>query len=95
MKHTAGPWFYIVDGHGDNKEGEIDTMDSPLNEPIAIIPHDDCNTKQYRMSKANARLISSAPDLLEACKMVSRSPYSQDAIDFVRAAIRKAEGGNA
>lgn len=48
------------------------------------------------VSQANARLISSAPDLLEAakraCSRLHEPTKTQEAFDILRAAIKKAEG---
>ena len=105
MAHTPGIWKYQVDRHGDHKSGVIDAANSPLNEPIAIIPHDDCTASQYKMSKANARLIAAAPELLEALKIMVEqecnymlinnlgNPEEQHGVIISREAIKKAEGG--
>lgn len=44
----------------------------------------------------DARLISAAPELLAACKLVRRSDFADDEVstwEAIQAAIRKAEGG--
>jgi hypothetical protein len=67
MAHTQGPWTYnkrlAKDGDKDTK---IYGKSKHLFEPICRIPHDDVTTEGYREVKANAHLIASAPDLLEA-----------------------------
>ncbi len=61
MKHTPGPWSY---GNGEIRVigGNINLLDRL--DPIAIVKRMDEPEQQ-----ANAALIATAPDLLEACQI--------------------------
>ena len=93
MSHTPGPWEY--DGLFT-----IFITDSAGNEwHIASIKH-----HQDEVSKANARLIAAAPELLEACQAAfdwlgrfgAHAPIifggEQHLHDILHAAIAKAKG---
>ncbi len=63
MRHTPEPWPIQ-----DEYEGSI-----PIDSPVSSTGYDEsmeiCRvSKQIDEAQANARLIASAPDLLEACK---------------------------
>ena len=66
MDHTKGPWKieWTYDDFG--KESPIYGKGRALNEPIAIIPHDDITEKGEKEMKANTALILQAPNLLRA-----------------------------
>ncbi len=101
-QHTPGPWFVSTATHltlgailaVSAKEG--DGVDAVC--IVDLLPGDE-------ESKANAHLIAAAPDLLEALKLCEGNISSLLAsthprvygewLDFVRAAIAKAEGGAA
>lgn len=72
MKFTKGPWIF-ADGfwNDGDKESPLYGKSKYLNEPVAIIPHDDVCEKGEKEVRANALLIAAAPDLYEACKFVS------------------------
>jgi len=91
MKHTKGPWRRfggMVDGYGITSDKAV------------ILPRDGFNGLHH---DANARLIASAPDLLEACKSVrvmlsvwSIDPYKSPntlltLVEGLDKAIQKAE----
>ena len=57
-KHTAGPW--IVD-----ESHEVDHQHLVWAEDVIIA---EVCEDQHNQGEANARLIASAPDLLEACR---------------------------
>jgi hypothetical protein len=105
VKHTPGPWSNtplqdtIWANSGNTKVCTV--ADLPWKEhPITGRRSSDAETEQ-----ANARLIAAAPELLEACKMLSSLAPSNEGIGghapigafFIaaqkaRAAIAKAEG---
>lgn len=89
-EHTPGPWLY--DGCVQIVEAERPHM------RICFLPSDH---DEYASSKANARLIAAAPDLLEALIAISdqlerigdtRPHKDGQFIDDARAAIAKATG---
>jgi hypothetical protein len=93
IKHTPGPWHYKKDGFRitiGNASTRHDYLEH--NYTVAII------TDNSIQAEANARAISSLPDLLEACKWAlaaekalpegMRHPRLERALD---AAIAKAE----
>ena len=101
-KHTPGPWFSEIDGLGSNRVGAFgfDTHDGT--EILAQVrSYREIN---YSTAKANARLIASAPDLLEAAELwlkyndadeedsVEMMLNYADALKATRAAIAKAKG---
>jgi hypothetical protein len=87
MSHTPGPWDYIVDDRGINRD-------------IVVTDHRgdilcDIGGGLFKTRQANAALMSAAPDLLAALKAVAPLLEADGyvAIDqIVRAAIAKAEG---
>jgi len=88
MKHTPGTWNYV---YGSDRE---------------FVAKTTSNAKPYRDDKeerANARLIASSPDLLEACKMILElldymtttqysAGYDKPARIILNQVIAKAEG---
>lgn len=106
-KHTPGPWYVLgpwpsihvgpmVDG-GCGGFGEC--PEPPQYEPVCCVHQSaDYTTEANEEVQANARLIATAPDLLEACKnFIAWYDASPDEVyDFdwerVRAAIAKATG---
>jgi hypothetical protein len=78
-KHTPGPWEALK-----NNYGQVLIVVRSTNDFVCAVP-DEC--------EADARLISAAPDLLEALKRVCSHGYrSSPDWDNARAAIKKAEG---
>jgi hypothetical protein len=91
--HTPGPWerFGYI-GHG-GREGLLHVR--------ACVGVDRVGRKKYQelpVTAADAKLIAAAPELLAACKLVSRwmvgrqpGPWSDSAIlEIVESAIREA-----
>ena len=97
-KHTPGPWktsHELNDGFSIVRQiGEGNNL---LPVAIAVFTR-NYNTENIEVAKANARLIASAPELLEACKKVLAEfkklnpPYLLPTIDLLANAIAKAEG---
>lgn len=82
FNHTPGPWN-VVAAHWNDSECEDGDVSYVINMPGAII------------SKANARLIEAAPDLLEAAaKAISECVdlMATPAGEALSAAIAKARG---
>jgi hypothetical protein len=89
--HTPGPW---EQGVGDEGEAQVYGSDGYRRIILA-------STENFRIatdeSKANARLIAAAPELLDALKEAVREldlrcAFYGNAFANMRAAIRKAEG---
>jgi hypothetical protein len=97
LKHTPGPWKLRL-GTGVQYDYIIETKGGAL---IAAYPHYSGATK--KVTKANARLIAAAPELLAIVEAMAfelnmhlsagnTSPFSSDTTLKVRAAIAKATG---
>jgi hypothetical protein len=98
-KHTPGPWEMRVRQH-------VDELQSPIGESIHVTSYmgkiDVCQTDNWNPDyKANARLIASAPELLEALKRAEECMTENDAEKHgtitedtkkIRRIISKAEG---
>ncbi|MCD8350065.1 MAG: hypothetical protein LUC93_05565 [Planctomycetaceae bacterium] len=96
-KHTPGPWKLWDELHPDGDERRPN---------VVVMPEvaDQGSGNKYACVgggniDANARLISAAPDLLEACEVAFRAVTSKpttekwmNMIDVLRAAIAKAKG---
>jgi hypothetical protein len=91
VAHTLGPWDCYIDNDGF---AVYQTDGKGNGDHIMCIPGDE-------ESKANARLIAAAPDLLEALKTARRvlevacgteAPYIREAFKVIDPAIQKAEG---
>ena len=65
-KHTKGEWYMGV------KSGKVYSKDNSTNMSIQV----ECDTKEER--NANAKLIASAPDMLEALQSLIRNMESKD-----------------
>ena len=90
-KHTPGPWS-VTWGTAQGGEGHHIMDSTGIDNGLSIVAvvgfHDDSEGE----TKANARLIAAAPDLLAALKMALEAPdddrsWEDDAI----AAIKKAD----
>jgi hypothetical protein len=98
-KYTAGPWHF---GYQEYEPGEAkeEGTDSFYIWPDSEMGRDPYNRDWLAVTaqdlpeqEANARLISAAPELLEALKaVIAISDRSHDAWDAAKAAIAKAEG---
>lgn len=88
-KFTPGPW--VIDAGGD---GEIEVW-APDTGYVTIAI---CSgTEPSEIEKANARLITAAPDLFEALQDMLRDfgpDYKGPTIDAARAAIARARGAD-
>ena len=100
-KHTPGPWigidpktkkFRSFKGWSVDKECSSH-MSAPISAkggPVCIVMTDDWYKKEEM--HANARLISAAPDLLEACRKALYALKGREHDQFIRDAISKATG---
>lgn len=91
-QHTPGPWKARPPQGGRFGWGIV-----PANAAIPWITTLDSygDRPHYEAEQeANARLISAAPELLEALRAVIGGKYLSDAMKMARAAIRKAESGH-
>ena len=86
-KHTPGPWKYGA--MNKHRQIRIAAAATPTSTYLVALVEPDCPDDLAQ--EANARLIESAPDLLEACKQAQAGTGDwRAALD---AAIAKAEGG--
>jgi len=85
-KHTPGPWS-VDDPHQIWAES--------AGEYVAITRVEDWETIPREQAEANARLIATAPDLLEALNELIgwQTTAPHEAIQAAKAAIAKATGG--
>ena len=91
LKHTPGPWKLSL-GTGVQYDYIIETKGGAL---IAAYPHYSGATK--KVTKANARLIAAAPDLLQALISLERLAgqslmHAEQVRIDARTAIAKATG---
>ena len=118
-KHTPAPWVFVErermeDGSiypehilGGVTQLQICLMESPGVAELCVNNPVWRSVGKSEMSKANARLIAAAPELLEACRAMiewddrekdhavdfdARMQLCRIAFDKARAAIEKAEG---
>lgn len=102
MKHTPGPWTTFYENRDEkHPNGWMDTRVDSLSANAVLCPNICimfCREKTEQ--NANARLIASAPDLLEALKDLNAwvgvrlgYEYDEDPIaELVHKVIAKAEG---
>lgn len=102
MGHTKGPWQlskpYFGEQHiyaySDYSVGG--KSDGSGRQHICVIPYEGKKgaIAYHEMFNANARLISAAPDMLEALQylMTAHGDQLHDAFDMARKAIAKATG---
>ena len=102
-KYTPGPWAF--DWEDDNRTWAI--VKSPTGKIVANVntesgPYIAPLVSDKMPAQANAQLISAAPDLFEALKIILEYPYGDASplddplvMEQARAAIRKAEGEGA
>ena len=67
---TPGPWRITESDDGKCSCIESHSRKSKLNEPVAIIPHDDVTDEGESEIEANVRLILAAKPMLKALKVV-------------------------
>ena len=93
MSFTPGPWHRNVDEEGHNPDICVTDRRGDI---LCDIGGGLLETRL-----ANARLIAAAPDLLAACKeaahrmrhhLVVASPWGNEVVEELEAAIAKAEG---
>ena len=100
-KFTAGPWHVFIDDTGGQWSGwpisiGCSDEDKSIVRPGGFYPYEWDSATSQREAVANARLISAAPELLEACRYIVEAGESGDevkAIEMASAAIAKAIGG--
>lgn len=88
MKHTEGNWFVskALSIESKIKDGSVGV--------IPTIAQVNTVFREEKESLANAKLISAAPDLLEALKeIIAISDRKHDAWNKAKLAIEKAENG--
>jgi hypothetical protein len=85
--HTPGPWD-LVSADVEDRSAYI-VLSEAENTDIAYV---GCEGEIREIAHANARLISAAPDLLEACKLAMTQRYDCEVYEKISAAIAKAEG---
>ena len=89
--HTSGPWKVVT---GEDWDGA--TVQNPNGRIVACC--DGCDipgaTKEptTEEAKANARLIASAPDMLDALRRLTHPMASDEDLTHALAVIAKAEG---
>jgi len=90
-KHTLGPWKAHIRQDGYSINGVDCLLVTAKRDPV-VLP--EC----WEMHKANARLIATAPELLEACKEARKVLHmvewcADKTLELVEEAIAKAENG--
>lgn len=92
MSHTPGPWKTVTTDEDITTKTIIDED----NYWIARVLNFDTDIDDIVESKANARLIAAAPELLEALKNIiiwDDGNLPGDLIDAAKQVIKKAEKG--
>ena len=96
-KHTPGPW--VVGISCENRIHCVDAFDNGELFEVCEVWGIDLDKIESEESRANARLISAAPDLLDACEKAllwMQSTSSFAAAEMILAeAISKAKGDSA
>ena len=87
-EHTPGPWTVVSGAVETTEMGGI---------PIANMDREPGNGTLPVERDANARLMATAPELLDICQhimsvYIGPQPMSTDTLDMLRAAIAKATG---
>ena len=90
--HTPAPWVADKEESGDiHLWGEDEA--SKFGFPIANVKHDKDSERPFHEEEANARLISAAPDMLNALKDIHTHGWTpSDVHRGIGALIDKAEG---
>ena len=92
-KWTPGPWFAVP--YGDGKD-LVFCKDEAGNSRISFMADLQERRKAWREIHANARLISKAPELVDALRMVLDEGHSYEsegmARDYARDLLREIEG---
>lgn len=94
-QHTPGPWTTDEDDH-DAPYQDI-KIKAGNHRTVCTVWIDDAPVRDFNAEQqANARLIAAAPELLEALQVIAAGNTDTDVmVDIARAAIAKAEGGEA
>lgn len=95
-EHTPGPWMANLDEtthEGGMPVRAIDPKDG-MRFRVADVYGLDCDVNHCEISKANARLIAAAPELLAALQMIVQlnPELPMGCIEDAEAAIAKATG---
>ena len=102
-QHTPGPWDFTQDGSTAKKLATVCVTGDGWIVGVPFQRETDVNYEQHGTSKADARLIAAAPDLLEALRFIMAfyEPGAESYLDTnawkqaeasARAAIAKATG---
>lgn len=93
-KHSPGPWDCKQYADGTVYIGMPRSHNTDHDHPLANLIAEICGDITLSITRANARLIVAAPDLLEALKNLENDDKSipNHAWEMVKAAIAKAEG---
>lgn len=90
VKHTPEAWR-----RGKETEKGV-WIESETRDDIAFVAIDDTDLDTFEETAANVALIEATPELYVACKaLFTPGMLLTTAIDMARAAVAKAEGGNA
>jgi hypothetical protein len=98
IKHTPGPWTYWNNIHYGWKTNPYSvTVQKPGVHSVTVANIPARQTISKDEARANAKLISAAPDLLDALQTMPQGPSNTDQewwdwIDKARKAIDKATG---
>jgi len=101
IKHTPGPWYYEIEDYDyEDKIATAHIMTRSTSIALVSSEKDICDHE----NAANARLIATAPDLLEVCKVAverlagydgaweALSPAQRSLVNLLKETIQKAEG---
>ena len=71
MKHTPGPWNTKDDRNKGLGWCTIFSKTTPIARALAIHKNGEREATDFEIEAANAKLIASSPELLEACELAS------------------------
>ena len=92
--HTPGPWYLRTNRHTDSQGNSWGWLDAaPPGGQQRTIPGVNVTWTDGSITKANARLIAAAPDLLAALRAIMESSVDAEHVAQAQAAIDKATGG--
>lgn len=81
MSYTKGPWFLMETGFGKDKTPTVYNPGADL-EMIAYVPRDRLMQHSKQDNISNARLITAAPQLLEALQSLVTRLRAGDEPDY-------------
>lgn len=87
-KHTPGPWF-TDEKHYSDKHRYVMSEHAPFLGTVAVV------ALGFAEAEANARLIASAPVLLQALRSIAEESTDPGAVECAKEAIAKATRGTA